>query len=142
MKKVFLTALIALSLITSSFAAEGSKVTLAVTTKFQDDFGSVKDVQWTSGTTYSTATFTLENKRTNAFYEADGRLIGTSQAVTIESLPSYAKRLFAKKYADFTVTEAIQFDVPNEAPAYFVSAAKDGKTVIVKIANGAISLAK
>jgi hypothetical protein len=138
MKKFFLSALIAVSIISTAFAGDVKKVNHVIAKNFAAEFGDVKNVEWTTSSNYSTATFTLNNKRTNAFYNQDGTFIGTSQAISIDDLPAYAKRRFAKKYADHTVVEAIEFVTDNDT-AYFLSAVKDNKTVVIKIAEGSIT---
>jgi hypothetical protein len=76
-----------------------------------------------------------------AFYDFKGTLIGTSHAVSLEALPARAKRALAKKYGDYTVKEAIQFENDDEI-AYFISASKENASVILKVADGQVSVFK
>ncbi len=141
MKKFLTTALLAIVLVTSSFASGENSINYSVKTNFQKDFGKVSNVEWTANDNFSTATFVLNNKRTNAFYDNNAELIGTSHAITIDDLPASAKRVFLKKYTDYTLTEAIQFDSTNES-SYFIAAKNDEKAIVFKISNGQVSIFK
>jgi hypothetical protein len=137
MRKLLLTALVAVSFISSSFAGTVS-VNHFIRNNFEAEFKAAKNVEWTSSTSYVTATFLLNKQKTQAFYEPSGDLIGTAHTIDIESLPTYAKRTFAKKYANYTVQEVIEFIKPD-ASAYFVSASAEGENVILMIADGQVS---
>jgi hypothetical protein len=140
MRKLFISALFALSIAVSSFAA-GNETSTA-RNNFASQFKKVSDVEWTSGENYTKATFVLNNVRTEALYSEAGEFIGTNQAVTIEELPVNAKRAFAKKFDGYTVKEAIRFEGIDES-AYFISAQSEKGSVILKVAdNGSITTVK
>ena len=142
MKKLFISALLAVTVALNSFAAEGTKVNYSVRSSFESQFSNASDVKWTSGENYTKATFVLNNVRTEALYSADGEFIGTNQAVAPEELPVNAKRAFAKKYAGYTVTEAVRFEGAQEN-AYYIVAENEKSSVIVKADdNGFISQVK
>ena len=132
MKKLFISALLAITVAASSFAAEGNNVSYTVRNNFSSQFKKASDVQWTSGENYTKATFILDNVRTEALYSAEGEFIGTNQAVTLEELPVSAKRAFAKKYDGYTVKEAIRFEGSQES-AYYISAENEKGSVILKV---------
>ena len=121
MKKLFISALLSVTVAISSFAAVGNKVNYAAVNNFASQFKGVSDVQWTSAETYTKATFVLNNLRTEALYTPAGEFIGTNQAISLGELPVVAKRAFAKKYDGYTVQEAISFERPEES-AYYISA--------------------
>jgi hypothetical protein len=137
MKKFILTALIAVAITSSSFAG-GVNVNRATRNNFEAEFGALKDVTWSSVGSFTSATFTLDKQKKQAFYDGAGNMIGTAHSINIEALPTYAKREFAKKYGSFTVKEAIEF-VKTDDSAYFISAEKDGESVILMIADGQVS---
>ena len=142
MKKLFISALLAITVAASSFAAGGSNVSYAVRNNFSYQFKKVSDVQWTSGENYTKATFVLDDVRTEALYSAEGEFIGTNQAITLEELPVRAKREFAKKYDGYTVKEAIRFEGTEES-AYYISAENEKGSVILKVEDsGSISVRK
>ena len=132
MKKLFISALLAITVAASSFAAGENTVNFAALKNFKGEFKKASDVQWSSAENYTMATFTLNNVRTQALYTPEGEFIGTNQAINLEELPVNAKRKFAKKYEGYTVKEAIRFEGSKEK-AYYISA-KDGKgSVILKV---------
>ncbi len=138
MKKLFISALLAISVAANSFAAE-NKVSGTAANNFKAQFKNASDIQWTFSDNYTKATFVLNNIRTEALYTPDGEFIGTNQAVTLEDLPVSAKRQFAKKYDGYTVKEAIRFKGSKES-AYYISAENEKGTVILKVEDsGAMS---
>ena len=142
MKKLFISALLAITVAASSFAAGGNTVNLAALNNFKAEFKKASDVEWSSGETYAMATFTLNNVRTQALYTPEGEFIGTNHAINLEELPVRAKRAFAKKYEGYTVKEAIRFEGSQES-AYYISAENDQGSVILKVEeNGSMSTVK
>lgn len=142
MKKLFISALLSVSVALSSFAAEGNTVNFTARNNFESQFKYASDVQWTAGKNYTKATFLLNNVRTEALYTEAGDFIGTNQAITLDGLPVKAKRAFAKKYDGYTVKEAIRFEGTEES-AYYISAENEKGSVILKVEdNGFMSTVK
>ncbi len=131
MKKLLIAALFAVTCITSAFAA-GTEVNASALSAFKSQFKKASDVNWTSGEGFSKATFVLNNEKMEAFYSPDGDMIGTSKAITLDELSVKAKRDFSKKFGSYTVKEAIRFEGAEEG-AYYISAANEKETVIVKV---------
>jgi|ERR671921_3038991 hypothetical protein len=139
MKKLFITALVAITVAASSFAAGENNVSYTAVNNFKYQFKNVSDVKWTSGNGYTKASFSLNQIRTEALYTPEGEFIGTNQSISLEELPVNAKRTFAKKYGDYTVKEAIRFEGANEN-AYYISAENEKGSVVLKVEDsGSIS---
>ena len=139
MKKLLLTAIIAVSLISSSFAkGTSATVNYKVKSSFNYDFKEAQNVQWSSTDAYVSASFVLDQKGAKAFYSHDGDLIGVSSAVTMDQLPAHAKRTFAKKYSGYTVTETIRFD-KQEGSAYYISAENENEKLVLQVENGQVT---
>jgi hypothetical protein len=143
MKKFLTTALLAVTLITSAFAftPDPNKLNQKVIANFKQEYADATDVEWTVKPSFAKVTFTLNNQTNNAFYDLQGNFIGCSHAISLESLPTHAKRSFAKKYAEYTVKEAIQFDGTDET-TYYISAENDSHAVILKVSEGMLSVYK
>lgn len=140
MKKLLLAAFVAVSIISSAFAAPSQTANYFVSNSFKQDFPFVSNVQWTISASFSKATFLLNNIKTEAFYKADGELIGTASAITLDELPTNAKRTFAKRYSScYIVKEAIKFEGVEET-AYYISAADGKESVILKVLNSNMSV--
>src|SRR4051812_25053658 len=121
MKKLLLAALFAVTLIASAFASPVKRVNSFVTRSFQEDFKDVSDVQWDLSPSFAKATFILDDVRTEAYYDLNGEFIGTCHSISLDELPISAKRSFAKKYSDYTVSQAIEFTGRDET-SYYISA--------------------
>jgi hypothetical protein len=141
MKKVFLIATLAISVAASAFTPTETKINFSIEKSFKNEFNEATNVQWSKVGSYSKALFVLNNRSTEAFFTDDGELVGTSHAISLDDLPVSSKRAYAKKYSDYTVKEAIQFEGRDDS-AYFISAQKDDKTIILKVEGGRISIYK
>ncbi len=139
MKKLFITALVAVSFITSAFAYPANKVNLKIMNNFRSNFRNVSEVTWETAVDYAKATFVSNNIKTEAYFQLDGELIGSSRAITIDDLPLNAKRNFAKKYSGYRIKEAIEFTGVDET-AYFLLVENDNTSLILKILNNEVSV--
>ena len=134
MKKLFISAVLALSIISSSFAANVTIGNSRAQRNFSNEFTSAENVTWTSTDKYAKANFTLGAKSMEAYYDNEGNMIGSSSKIEVADLPTNAKRLFAKKYTGYTVKEAVQFEGIIET-AYYISAENETQTVILKVST-------
>lgn len=132
MKKLFFTALLAVSVVVSAFAAD--KINSVTVNNFEAAFKKASNVSWITRKDFTKATFVLNSVRMEALYSLDGDLIGTSKGVTLEELPVNAKRNFAKKYNSYTVREAIRFE-GNDEGAYYISGENEKQSVIFKVSD-------
>ena len=141
MRKVFMSALLAVTLATGAFAAEKNKGNYFAQHSFESQFKNASNVEWSTGKGYTKATFALDNERMEAFYSPYGDLIGTSRTVNIDKLRVNAKRTFTKKLEGYTIKEAIRFEGTDES-AYYISAENEKGSVIVKIEDNGFVIVK
>ncbi len=139
MKKLFITALLAITVAASGFAGEGKTAGFALPKDFSSKLKHFSDVEWTSCAGCIKATFILNNVKTEALYSAEGDLIGISQAITPEELPVNAKRVFAKKYDGHTIKEAIRFQ-GFQGNAYYIFGENEKGLVTLKVEENKIEL--
>lgn len=132
MKKLFLSALIATTVATAAFATDANKISYRVMNSFKSQFNQADNVTWTLRENFAKATFKQEGKTIEAFYNLNGESIGTSKHISVDELPTNAKRVLAKRYNGYNVTEAIQFDGIDEN-AYYVSVENDSEKVVLKV---------
>ena len=132
MKKLLISAVLTVLIATSSFAANGKELNSKVVSNFSMEFKNAKNVTWKSTENFVKASFILNDKSMAAFYDLDGNMIGTSTDIAIDDLPTNAKRAFAKKYAEYTVKEAIQFEGVEET-AYYIAAESENQTLLLKV---------
>lgn len=141
MKKLLIAALVAVSVATSAFAADTKSTGSVVRESFNTTFRKATEVSWTSYSTFEKATFVLDNVQREAFYNFDGRLLGTSRTASFDELSAKAKASFSKQFEGYAVREAILFSEDDE-DAYYISAENQKQTVVVKVTGDNISLFK
>lgn len=136
---------------------EGKDVSYQAKQSFTIDFGNIPVSQWKRTANFDEATFTKNGETKTAFYDADGKLVGTTSAKSFSDLPVKAQQYINKKYAGYTKAAVTLFD-DNEfsesdmilydqqfadADNYFVELKKPTKTIIVMSnMNGDISFFK
>src|SRR3954463_14235886 len=118
MKKLFFLALLAVTVAGSAFAADTKKVNASVLSSFKSEFKQASNVSWKTGADYAKATFTIDNKQVEAFYNLEGDMIAKSENIGLEELPVNAKRSFAKYFNGYAVKQAIHFEGTNEEAYY------------------------
>lgn len=143
MKKLILTAVTVLSLTATAFATDGIKrVNHKVLKQFQTQYAEASDVNWNVTADYVKASFLHEDAKVEAFYSMDGEFIGQSSAATLQNLPRKAAKEISSKYANYIVTEVIEFTTSTELN-YFISLKSNGERVVLKVTtSGQISVQK
>jgi hypothetical protein len=134
MKKLLSAACLTVTVAFSSFAAGTTNVNAAVLHSFKLEFKNVSNVTWSTGSDYAKAVFVENNRKMEAFYNLDGAKIATSEQISLDELPVKAKRNFARKFAGFSVKEAIHFEGGGET-AYYISAENEKESIIVKVSG-------
>lgn len=132
MKKLFFAALLAVTLAGSAFAADVNKINSVTLNSFKSEFKQASNVTWKTGADYAKATFTLNNRQMEAFYNLEGELIGSSKNISLDELPVNAKRNFVKQFNGYAVKEAIRFEGIEET-GYYIWADNEKESIIVKI---------
>ncbi len=141
MAKRAFAALVALTITASAFAKDVTRnISYKTMDHFKSAYSEASDVQWTLKNDFVKASFLLEGERVEAFYSLQGELIGSSKAISSQSLPAAAQRLINKKYDKYTVKEVIQFD-GAEATKFYVSLDGSKKQVVLEVnQDGATSV--
>ncbi|HVZ26146.1 MAG TPA: hypothetical protein VG842_08835 [Sediminibacterium sp.] len=120
MKKLFIAALFVVAASASAFAADGKSIILKAKYNFDSQFSGAENVQWNATENYIRAKFILADEPVEAFFGLNGDFIGASRKITLKSLPLSALQTLKKKYADYKVTDTIEFDRGDEK-SYYVS---------------------
>ncbi len=134
MKKLFITALAAIAIGTSAFAGPSS-ISKKVTDHFKSTFTKAQDVTWNSDYQIDKISFVLDNTKVDAFYGADGDLIGTTQPLQFDKLPKAAIETITTKYTfpEFQVVDCIQFSNADNEKDYYVTLSKKNENLLLKI---------
>ena len=133
MKKIIITAVLAVAMAAGAFAAP-KKVNAAILANFETEFKMASNVTWIVTHDYTKAAFTAGNTNMEVYYSSAGEIIGKSRSITLDELPVNAKRIFAKKFAGYEAKEAIRFDGFDEA-AYYISGENKKESVIIKVTD-------
>lgn len=142
MKKILLAAMFFVAAGSSAFAMDASKVNFRVKSNFESLFADAKNVKWDAKENYVKATFQYDDETLEAFFGADGELIGQSRKVEMKELPKNAQQKIKKDFGNYTVTDAIEF-VKDGDKSYYVSLEYGAKKRILQVSLfGSISLYK
>jgi hypothetical protein len=127
---------------------EGTIVSTVAKENFSVDFKDVKNAEWKRVDTFDKATFTNKDGQTmSAYYDFDGKLVGTTQYKTFADVPVIGQKEIKKMYKDYTIGQVVFFD-DNElnstdmilygiqfedADNYFVELSKGTKKIVVQV---------
>ena len=126
----------------------GNTVNVVATNNFNSDFNGAKNVQSKRVETFDEFSFTSKDgQEMKAFYDSDGKLVGTTQFKTFADLPAKGQKEIKDKYNDYTVgkivfyndneansTDMILYGVQfDDADNYFVELSKGTKTIVLQV---------
>ncbi len=134
MKRLLIAAITVLVISSSAFATDENKVSFNIRETFKEEFKDARQVEWTVKPDFIKAVFQEKGAWVNVFYDKQGNKIGKSHTITLEDLPLSARRTIAKKYADYNITEAVEFS-GVEGDAFYITAENDSEKVILKITD-------
>ena len=136
MKKIFIAAALALTVISSVNASGVSSANKNVTYKmnesFNREFAYAENVNWTEASNnMMRASFTIDGEKTNAFFNDQGEYLASTVELSQDKLPSKFKAAIEKKYGAVAITEALELQGTDES-AYFVRATINGAEKLLK----------
>lgn len=132
MKKFILATLITVTIGSSALAADVSKVNFRVLNAFEAQFAGATDADWTVTNDYTKVKFTLEGEKVEAFFSSNGDVIGTSRKTEFRRLPLSAIQKIKKAYANYQVTETIEFELQGDRK-YYVSIENEKERKILEV---------
>jgi hypothetical protein len=95
---------------------EGSKISTIALNSFKVDFPGASGVNWKRNGTFDEAAFKMDGKQMTAFYDFEGKLVGTTAQASWKDLPVKAQNEIKTRYKDYTVGPIVFFD-DNESNA-------------------------
>ena len=129
MKKIVLTLVTALIIVTSVFATK--EVTSEVLGAFNAKFPGAKEVSWSSGRNYYKATFIFSGTQMVAWYEMSGKLISVTRNMSSTELPLYLRNSIKNNYTNYWITDLVEESNKNGFTFYITLENADYKIVLV-----------
>src|SRR6478672_5429158 len=132
MKKLFLTAALAVAVVASSFAADVN-VDKRIQSAFHKEFASAFNPKWESiGEGLMHVTFTQNGEVMDAYYNEDAQLVSFARAVTADLLPLLVTQTINEKFTDSQITDIRELVSQNET-SYLVTARSQSKVVVARV---------
>ncbi len=141
MKKLFISGLLALTLITSSFAAPASGS--RAMDHFTSSFANAKGVSWKITDRFEKVSFTLNNEKVDAFYDNNGEMIGISKTMAFDKLPKSALETLTTKYTfpEYQLKDCIEFTNADNEKNFYVSFDTKNESIVLEITKaGGVSV--
>jgi len=142
MKKFFITAALAVAVITTSFASD-IKVNPSVQSAFKKEFASAFNPRWESiGEGLLHVTFTQNGEVMDAYFNEEAQLISFARYVSAEQLPFLVNKSINERFNGAVISDIRELVNQNET-SYLVTAKKDNATVVARVfTSGSMQVVK
>ena len=133
MKKLFVSAALALAVVTSSFAGDMVKVDKKIQSAFQKEFASAFNPRWEAvGDGVYHVSFTQNSEVMDAYYNEDAELISIARYVNNDQLPLLVTKTLNQKFKGAEISQIRELVTENET-SYLVTAKSDNGVVIARV---------
>jgi hypothetical protein len=95
---------------------------------FQNTFNKAREVDWSAGTSFFKAQFTLDGQHLSAFYNVDGELIAITRNITTDALPVMLQSSLKKTMGNAWITNL--FELSNEDGTTYYISIEDADTIV------------
>jgi hypothetical protein len=142
MKKLFVSAALALAVVTSSFAAD-VKVDKKIQSAFQKEFASAFNPRWESvGDGLFHVSFTQNAEVMDAYYNENAELISLARYVSKDQLPLLVTKTLNEKFKGSEITQIRELVTENET-SYLATLKKNDGVVIARVfTTGGVQIVK
>ena len=89
---------------------KGSEISYQSKQHFETRFKDAANVAWSRDSYYDIASFEMNNKSIQAYYDSEGKLVGNISPSTVTDLPAAAQKYISKHYSDYSIQKVIFFD--------------------------------
>ncbi len=139
MKKLFIAALLIVSVSASALAQNFTPVDKKIVENFEESYRGASNVEWTSTENFAKASFFKNAKKVEVFFNLNGEFIAATTETKLENLPASLKRSLEKRYSNYLVVEAFEYKSYNET-TYFISVENQKESIVLKETEGALSV--
>lgn len=117
---------------------KGDEVSYFAKDQFAEDFKDAQNVEWSRNDNFDVASFTINNKHKEAYYDGDAQLVGTITVSAFSKLPASAQQYITKHYNGYNVQRVIYYDDNEDNPTDMVLYATpfDNDSYFVELSNG------
>ena len=141
-KKLFFVALVA-TFITSNAFAGGEGENKKAASSLKKEFANAQNIAWKVTPNYIKASFTWNGQQLEVFYNDAGETIAESRIINAGSIPLKAQQHIQKKYPDYKIAEAIEYNNEESGISYYVSVIKGNEKIILQVSTqGDVSIYK
>jgi hypothetical protein len=133
MKKLFISAMMILAIVTSSFASSKSDEPTGI--KEYSKMMATSQVSWKITDQFKKASLLVDGEKMDIFYANNGSLIGSSKIFAYNKLPKSALRTISMNYAypEYSLIECIVFENADLETNYYVSLQKANEQINLQI---------
>lgn len=124
----------------------GKDINPVAINNFKVDFPNIQPTKWERSLYFDEAVFTKDGKNFRAFYDVDGKLVGTTSTAKFTDLPASAQKSIQDQYKDYAIGPVIFFDDNESNPSdmylygmqfedsdnYFVELTKGSRKIVVQ----------
>lgn len=136
MKKFITAALLSsVLLVSSAFANKNETVNTKVESAFKREFTQAREVSWQKTGDYYKATFTISGEIVNAYYTAEGEMMGIIHNILSTQLPINLQASLKKEYENFWITDLFEFSRPD-SNGYFITIQTADQVITLQSTNG------
>ena len=107
--------------------------------QFGIDFPDATNVSFEKSKWFDEVNFTLDGKNLKAYYDLEGKLVGTTSKKLFSDIPVSAQNEIRKQYKNYQVKEVIMFDDNEYSDTDMIlygSAFEDADNYFVRLQNG------
>jgi len=142
LSKKLVTAAIAIVCLTTTAFATGDAANERAAQHLKSEYKNAQNIQWKVTNNFIKASFYWNEQYLEVFYNRDGETIAEGRLIRVNNLPLKAQQYLADKYADYVVTEAIEYTSEQTGLCYYVSVVKEGgkKKILQITPNGDVSI--
>ncbi|MCZ2458452.1 MAG: hypothetical protein LC128_02405 [Chitinophagales bacterium] len=131
MKKIFLFLSFAMIIgMTTVFAGTDPAVNSRIMNSFKKEFPQVGSIMWSKDQDYFKATFVMNYFRMEAWFNEEGKLLGTVRNLSFRQLPLIVVKGINNKYPSANIIEILEI-TNEEGTTYRVTANEKNKTIIL-----------
>jgi hypothetical protein len=132
MKKIILSMglLVTMGLATA-FADDGHGINSAVSSSFDRDFASAKNVNWERQKDFIKATFNMNDLVMYAYYQPDGELLAVSRNLLSNQLPIFLRGDLKKNYGSYWISDLFEL-ASNDQSNYYIRVENADENLVLK----------